>query len=279
MVSNDAEAVRAAFGAVSVSHLGSGTFGETWKVESLDSNGKLGVVAVKLLRVETHRPHLVKREVEGLQSFDDRRVVRLLDVREIDVSGESKTALICEYVPGGDVSSNLRQGRPSSAEVTEFAIQVLTAIRAVHDVERLHRDLKMENIILRDGAWGSPVLIDFGLSKAATDSTFTRYPQLVGSLPYMSPEQLRGERARKASDLWAIGILLYAVISTKHPFVDNFNMLSEDEVLDLVVGAPRPLPDGVPPSLASVITRLLSVEPYERGSARRALKELRKAIK
>lgn len=279
MVSNDAEAVRAAFGALSASHLGSGTFGETWKVESLDSDGVRAVVAVKLLRVETHRPHLVKREVEGLQSFDDPRIVKLLDVIEVEIAGETKTALICEYVEGGDVGYNLRQRRPTYDEVSAFARQVLTAINTVHEVERLHRDLKMENIILRGGDWSSPVLIDFGLSKAAGDSTFTRYPQHVGSLPYMSPEQLRGERARKASDLWAIGILLYAVICAKHPFVEDFNLLSEEDVLDLVVGAPRPLPDGVPPTLESVITRLLSEEPYERGSARRALKELRKATK
>ena len=277
--SGAAEALRSAFNATIVGRLGSGSYGVTWRVDSVDVGGVQTVCAVKLLHAKQYRAHLVRREVEGLQAFDDERIVKLYDVCEIDVEGELRTALVCEYIPGGDVTSNFRESKPSYEEINGFALGLLAAVRTLHDSDRVHRDVKMENVILRRGMWDAPVLIDFGLSKAAEDSTYTKYPQLVGSLPYMSPEQLHGERARKASDLWSVGVLLYVLLTSRHPFVDNFGALTEDDVVDRVVGPPRPLPNGIPRKLEEIVIRLLSEEPYERGTASRALKDLRKARK
>ncbi|GAA4481314.1 serine/threonine-protein kinase [Microbacterium panaciterrae] len=274
-----AQAVRAAFDAATVEHLGSGTFGDTWKVDAVEVAGTSITCAVKLLRPEYFRAHLVEREVGGLREFDDPRIVKLHDVREISINDVTHTALICEYIPGGDVHANLSANMPTQDEVLTFAVGLLGAVSMLHKVDRVHRDLKLANVILRNGDWANPVLIDFGLSKGAGDATVTLYPSRIGSLPFMSPEQLAGEKARKASDLWACGVILYMALTQRHPYVDDFRGLSEDDIADLVSGPPRPLPSDTIPVLAAITTRLLSEEPFERGTASRAFKDLRKAAK
>ncbi|WP_223692190.1 serine/threonine-protein kinase [Leifsonia poae] len=273
-----AEHVAAAFDAPTAAYLGSGTFGETWKVEC-ELDGERAEYAVKLLRPEYFRVHLVAREVNGLLEFDDPGIVKLHSVREVEIAGTAHTALLCEYIAGGDVITNLRSHAPSHSEAIAFARSLMAAVAVVHGADRVHRDLKLENIILRDGDWAHPVLIDFGLSKGAGDATQTLYPSLVGSRPFMSPEQLAGERARKQSDLWACGVIIYFVLAMRHPFIDDFRGLSEDDIADLVAGPPRPLPDETPSALADVVLRLLSEEPFARGTAKRAAKDIRKASK
>lgn len=271
--------VTAAFGAKSAAHLGSGTYGETWHVDGIEIDGNTTVSAVKFLRPEHFRAHLVAREVEGLMAFDDEHVVKLHAVTEREIDGESHTALLCEYIAGGDVNSNLALGRPSQKKTIGFAAELLTAVALLHASERMHRDLKPENIILRDGNWLRPVLIDFGLSKSVTDVTRTLYPQRVGSLRYMAPQQLAGQKPRNASDLWACGVILFEVIAGRHPFIDDFAGLTEDDVADQVAGPPASLPDGTHPILVEIVERLLAEEPYARGTAERASTDLRKALK
>ena len=131
--------------------------------------------------------------------------------------------------------------------------------------------------MLRDGKWSRPVLIDFGLTRPLSGGTMTLYPALVGTIPWMSPEQLQGERARKAGDIWACGVILYQMLTGMHPFfhgIDIRNMEAE-ELVDLVSVPAPDLPTSVPDDLASLVKRLLIPDPpNQRGSAKRALRDL-----
>lgn len=270
-----AEEVAAAFDCESVAFLGSGSFGETWQVCSTDINGVVGDYAVKILHAEQFNLRLVDRETAGLRKFDSDGIVHLMDVRDVAFGNESRTVLVCEHLDGGSVGHNLREsGSPSVQEVILFARGLMRTVDELHSVEVIHRDIKPENIILRDGDWGRPVLIDFGLSRGLVDETFTAYPARVGTVAYMSPEQLRGEKARKASDIWACGVLLYTLLAGKHPYIVTTDGLLIDDLADLVVGAPRPMPEHVPVELEALVTRMLADHEYQRGSARRTLTDL-----
>jgi len=272
--------VRGAFDAAEVDFLGKGTFGETWRVDAIDIVGEPTVCAVKFLDPSNFHAALVQREIDGLTVVSGVRFARLHEVREVDVAGVLHTTLVCEYLPGGDVAANLNEfGLPGQHEAVAFAVELLHGVKQLHDVDRVHRDLKPANIILRDGRWESPVLIDMGLSKGASDVTMTAYPQRVGSLIYMAPEQLRGERARKSSDLWACGVILFTLLTGQHPYVTSFEGKSEDDIVEEITGPPAPLPAHVDARLRKVIVRLLSEDAFERGSAKRALKDLRKVMK
>jgi serine/threonine protein kinase len=273
----DGNAVAGGFSATSAHFLGTGTYGETWCVRDLD--GQTGEYAVKLLKPEFFNPARVRREIQGLQRFEHPGIVRLIDVQTVEIEGESRTALVCEYIQGGSVQDALNLGTlPSKKNAKKFAQGLLEAVAELHGAETIHRDIKPANIMLRDGDWAQPVLIDFGLARSLSDKTFTRYPAKVGSLLWMSPEQLSAERARKASDIWACGIVVQQVLTGDHPFVNlaDLSTLDEDELYDMFTVPPKPLPDNAPHSLTVLVGRFLTADPlYARGTAKRALADLK----
>lgn len=270
----DTNALVAAFGASSGSFLGKGSFGETWKIDGIPQLP--ATCAVKLLHPGSFHPKRLGREVDSLRRFDSSGIVKLYEVRTVTLPDGPRTALVCEYIPGGEVKERIEaSGSPKYSTVRKFAIGLLDAVRELHEADTWHRDIKPANILLRDGRWRSPVLIDFGLARAATDSTVTAYPQQVGTLLYMAPEALRGEPAKKLADIWSCGVVLYELLASRHPFIAEFDGLLPDDVVDLVVGDPFPLPDDVPPDLRAVVLRLLSQAPHSRGMASRALNDLR----
>jgi serine/threonine protein kinase len=273
-----ADYVSEAFSAAEVSFLGEGTFGETWKVCGITADDITGDFAVKILRPRTFDARLLEREVQGLARITSSGIVRLHEVREVKFTGGMRICLVCELVPGGDVAINSRHALPQPSQVAEFGFRLLSSVAKLHAVEVIHRDIKAENIILRHANWADPVLIDFGLSKGLGDQTHTVYPARVGTYTYMSPEQLRGERARKASDLWACGIVLYQLLANRHPYFESFQGLHVEDLADLVDGPPPALPEPTLPDLEEMVVRLLSQDAYKRGSAYRAASDLREMM-
>ena len=190
----DGTAVAGAFSATSAHFLGTGTYGETWCVRGLDAEA--GDYAVKLLKPEFFNPARVQREIQGLQRFDHPGIVRLIEVRTVEIEREPRTALVCEYIQGGSVQDALNLGAlPSKKEAKKFARGILEAVAELHGAETIHRDIKPTNVLvtLHEGA-GVPKVIDFGVAKATgqqlTDKTlFTQFAQMVGTPLYMSPEQ------------------------------------------------------------------------------------------
>ncbi|MGC5225315.1 serine/threonine protein kinase [Micromonospora sp. DT81.3] len=268
-----------ALGASSVSFLGRGTFGDTWR--ALDLDGIPEPLAVKVLRAEFFNPRLLARETSNLNEFDHDNIVRLHSVQTITFQGEEHHVIVCEYIDGGSAGQALRAGaRPSYKHIRKFAQGLFEAVVELHAKDKIHRDLKPDNIMLRDGKWKQPVLIDFGLVRSLTGDTMTNYPAMVGSIPWMAPEQLQGEKARKACDNWACGVILYQLLTGTHPFFQGVDIraMEPEELVDLVSVPPPPLPAEVPNDLAEVVIRLLTPDPPgARGSAARALKTLRGA--
>lgn len=274
---DDAQVVREALGAKSVHFLGDGTFGETWKAVGVLEPGH--PYAVKLLKPDHFNKKLLEREVDGLNGFAHEGVVRLHEVRKVVLNSRERHALICEYIEGGSVRQALHQkGLPTKSELVNFAIGLLDAVSMLHARDLIHRDIKPDNVMLRNGEWAKPVLIDFGLSRPVSGGTMTLYPQRVGSVPWMSPEQLQGNKARKAADLWACGIILFSLATGRHPFFDRINLsdLDEDELVDLVSVPAPPLSYEDAGSIAHLINRLIIPDPPgARGSARRAVRDLK----
>lgn len=265
--------VAGALGGSEATFLGAGTFGETWRVVDVDLGDGPTVIAAKFLRPEHFSTTLAERETGWLRRMDSPGIVRLLDVRAVDIEGVEHTVLFCEYISGGSVAENAATNPPSEADVLAFAAALLTSVEHVHAAEAVHRDIKPANILLRDGRWDSPVLIDFGLVKGAGDMTITMYPQQMGTLLWMSPEQLRGERARNSADMWACGVVIYELLSAGvHPFLDLEELrhvgAQPNEIAELVVGPPKALPESVSEATQAVVVKLLAEDGWARGSAR-----------
>lgn len=264
----------AALGATAARPIGSGSYGDTYLVDAIPGLG--GPHAVKVLKAASYDQRRVDREMAGMRRYRGDGVAQLLDVRTVTIEDAQHVALVCEYIAGGTASERVEAGGlPSHKHLRRFAIKLLGTVAELHADDAFHRDIKPQNILLREGKWSRPVLIDFGLYRSLSDTTITAAGMLIGSPAYMAPEHFSGEPARKAADLWACGVTLYRLAAGRHPFIpDNPGPLSTEDLLALVSGAPHPLPDNLPDDLRAVIERLLAEKPHQRGRAERAVKNL-----
>ena len=257
--------------------VGKGSYGQTWLITgSQIYRGK--DIAVKIIIPGKTSELRLQREVGGLRSISHESLVKFYGHRRVEFGELTFDLLDFEYIPGGDVLSNLLSNKPSSGQITMFARKLLSGVFEMHSKNILHRDLKPQNILLRDGDWDRPVIIDLGLSKKTDDATITNYPARVGTVLYMSPEQLRGEKPTTLSDLWACGAILYELLTGNKPFFDEGEIDDIDDLVAVIENPPRPYPphiSGVVPELA---LRLLEYEPYKRGSTQRALRDSTKEV-
>ncbi|WP_404851055.1 serine/threonine-protein kinase [Dietzia kunjamensis] len=259
--------VSSALGVSDVAFLGAGAFGDTWRVADH---------AVKIICDGTYPPERVAREISGLSRVDDPHIVKLIRAGTIILGGDERPALTFEYVPGGDLQARVALGaRPSSVEAEGLLRGLLKGIRALHNADgTLHRDIKPGNVALRNGKWDEPVILDLGLAKSLSEATFTRYPGRIGTDPFMAPEQLIGNRARKAADLFAAGVTVRLAISGRHPFYEGTQNLTIDEAIKRIESGPEPLNEDISDPVRNVLDRLVSFNESDRGSARSNLRRL-----
>lgn len=169
------------------------------------------------------------------------------------------------FVPGGDLQQTLLAHRADQDELRGLAVGLLAGVEAMHAVDLLHRDLKPANIALLDGDFARPVILDLGLTKLPDVESMTKYPARMGTPLYMAPEQLRQERARRASDLWAVAVVLYEASTGHHPYISPSESVTVDELLMRMQSPPHDDQD-IPADVVALITKLLSPEPYRRGT-------------
>lgn len=179
--------------------------------------------------------------------------------------------LAMEYLPGQTLRERLALGRVALADAAPIVAQVAEALTAVHQAGIIHRDVKPSNIMLLPD--GTAKLLDFGIARQSEDTTITNTGVIVGSPAYMSPEQVQGEKGTAASDVWALGILLYEMLAGRAPF-SGHNIPAV--LYQVTHEAPPPLPD-LPPPIQQVLRRALAKDPSKRYPSALALAEALRA--
>jgi serine/threonine-protein kinase len=241
-------------------------------------------VAVKFLRGEfANSEEMVKRfyrEAQAAAAIGHRNII---DVMDVGVSAQGEPFLVMEYLEGESLSTMLsRTGPLDLAAACGILEPVLQALSAAHDKGIVHRDLKPENIFLVRQQSGAPIvkLIDFGISKITRTGDHTRLTQtgsLLGTPAYMAPEQAKGVDIDARTDVYAIGVLLYEMLTGELPFGgDNYNQL----LLAVMTEPPRPPSEanpGSPDVAEELVLRLLAKDPADRPQGALAtLAELKK---
>jgi serine/threonine protein kinase len=189
--------------------LGEGALGLVY--EAVGEDG--AVVAVKVLRPEWADDAVARarflREARLAARIESRHVVPVLEV------GESW--LVLPYFPRGSLAGRLREeGRLRLDRTVRLAAELGRGLDALHDRGILHRDVKPSNILLAED--GTAALSDFGLARASDSTRITHDGQLVGTPHYLAPELIEGAEATRASDLYALGCLLYECVAGEPPF-------------------------------------------------------------
>jgi hypothetical protein len=248
-----------------VDRIASGGMGDVWRA----TDELLGrQVAVKILKPEfgddaSFRLRF-RAEARASASLSHPGVATVYDYGE-EVAGGIHTAyLVMELVPGDPLSALLaRQGTIDPARTMDVVAQTAGALQAAHDRGIVHRDVKPANLLVRPD--GSIKITDFGIARAADAMALTQTGTLLGTVAYMAPEQLSGQTATPASDLYSLGVVAYLCLAGRTPF-------SGVETMAVAVAHVReavpPLPGEIPLAVQDVVYQLLDKDPARRpGSA------------
>src|SRR6185437_5034332 len=185
--------------------------------------------------------------------------------------------LVIEYIAGVTLNTKLLAGALSEQELMGLAVQLAQALEAAHEQGVVHRDLKPGN--LRLSSQGQLKVLDFGLAKLArpldaslATETLGQNQMLSGTLPYMSPEQVRGQNVDQRTDIWAAGAVMYEMATGQRPFPERHPPQLIDDILRQPPKPPTALKPGLPPGLEAIILKALDKDPERRYQTARELR-------
>ncbi|MDA8063695.1 MAG: serine/threonine-protein kinase, partial [Actinomycetota bacterium] len=239
-------------------------------------------VAVKLLRqAMTADPGMrarFDREARSAASLNHPNVVAVYD------SGEDagRAFLVMERLPGETLADRMRSGPVDPEWLRGIALDVLSALDAAHRRRIVHRDIKPGNILI--AADGRAKVADFGIAKAIRDggdargaepatADLTTVGMLVGTIAYLSPEQIRGEQASPQSDLYALGVVLYEALGGRKPYPAGEPVAQARAVVEGAAPDIAELRPDVPPGLAAVVRRAMSRAPGDRFASASSMRD------
>ncbi|MFF7532461.1 protein kinase [Streptomyces bobili] len=244
--------------------IGSGGMGTVWRARDLLMERDVAVKEPRLPgdpQDEFHRraAHRLYREVRAAARVDHPSAVSIHDVVVEEGEGlpDGLPWIVMELVRGESLHEVLRRGPLDPAEAARIGLAVLGALRAAHAVGIVHRDVKPANVLL--GPHGRVALTDFGIAHIQGEESLTVSGEFVGSLEFIAPERMSGRGAGPASDLWSLGVLLYAAVEGWSPF----RRTTVESTLAAILAADLPEPKQAGP-LAPLLVRLLARDPDER---------------
>ena len=186
--------------------------------------------------------------------------------------------LVTEYIPGCSLDEKLINGSLDEKEIVTLGLQLTEGLEAAHDQGLVHRDLKPAN--LRISPNGRLKILDFGLARlvepesdSAIAACLTQQPEIRGTLPYMSPERLRGKGNDPRSDIWATGAVLYEMATAQRPFSQTQSAELMAAILSEDPPPPHELNATISSGLESIILKALEKEPQQRYQSARELHE------
>jgi tRNA A-37 threonylcarbamoyl transferase component Bud32 len=244
--------------------LGAGGFGQVWKAHDTS----LGVdVAIKQMHLDSRLPEKQRAELLTRATREARNAARLRDhphivsVHDV-VEIDDAPWIVMQLVEGRSLADKMSDEGPLlAAQVVEIAQALLRALISAHEAGVVHRDIKPANVLLSGG--GQVLLADFGISVGRGDTRLTGSALVIGSPGFIAPERLRGERGDAKSDLFALGVTLYAAAEGALPFPAHNPVGALTDQPDL--------PERAKGNLAKLLTALLEKDPAVRPSASQAL--------
>ena len=250
-----------------------------YRVEARLGEGGMGVVyramdttlhrpvAIKLLAAEWPEASVQQRLLLEARVASSLNHPHILTVHEIG-EFEGHQFLVTEFVDGGTLAAWATEQSRTWRAVVELLTGVADAVATAHEAGILHRDIKPENILI--SKTGHAKLADFGLARQDEGGvqTMTRSDIVVGTAPYMSPEQASGQTLDSRSDIFSFGVVLYELLAGRRPFMGNTAL---DTMHQVVHDAPPPLDERIPPALRGIVEKAIEKDRADRYQSMREM--------
>jgi serine/threonine-protein kinase len=239
--------------------LGAGGMGKVYKVRNTISD-RIEAMKVLLARLDEN-PELVdrfSREIKVTATLQHPNIATLYTAQRVG----NQLAMIMEFVEGSTLDKLMRGGAMPLAQTLEIINQSLAALAYAHSRGVVHRDIKPANIMVTPE--GRVKLMDFGIARMSQDRSLTKTGQMVGSLYYMSPEQVEGKSLDARSDLYSLGVTLYELVTSKKPFEGDSDYSVMAGHLHQVPRPPMELAPNVSEGLNEIILMALAKDAGQR---------------
>ncbi len=262
--------------------LGEGGMGAVFLAQDTSLDRKVAVkVLAERFRQDDHARQRLLREARLAAALDHPYICSIHELLEVD----GQSCIVMEYVEGQTLRARLAAGALPQPEALRIGLEIAEALEKAHQKGIVHRDLKPANVMLASD--GHVKVMDFGLAKQSeqvegssedeTLSQLTRAGTTVGTLAYMSPEQVLGDALTPQSDLFSLGVVLHEMLTGVHPFKKPHGT---DTARAILHDAPGPIParSDLAPELRALTGTLLAKRPNERGSAQEARSRLARLL-
>src|ERR1700728_2555363 len=245
--------------------LGAGGMGKVYKVRNVISDR---VEAMKVLLANlTSQKELADRflrEIKLLASLNHPNIAALNTAMTLD----NQLIMMMEYVDGTTLATRLQQGPIPPAEAVNYSTQLLSALSYAHKLNVIHRDVKPANVML----------MDFGIARPNNEQGMTVTGTTLGSLNYMSPEQVRGEAVDQRSDLYSMGVSIYEMVTGQLPFRGHSNYSIMSAHLQETPQPPVVLRPDLPKGLSDIILMSMAKDPKDRFQSADAFANALKSV-
>lgn len=261
--------------------LGAGGMGEVFRALDTKLNRPVAIKFLSAELADVAARRRFQREAQMASSLNHPHILTVYDAGDF----EGRQYLVTEFVDGGTLAAWAAQEKRAWRQIAELLTGVADGLAAAHAAGILHRDIKPANILVAKNGYAK--LADFGLAKlqepADPDSNRTitegrtRPGLLMGTIPYMSPEQASGGNVDSRSDIFSFGIVLYETLGGERPFTGSTDL----EVLQKIIHAtPPPLAETVPAGMRSIVEKALESDPADRYQSMRDLAvDLRRMVR
>jgi TolB-like protein/predicted Ser/Thr protein kinase len=242
--------------------LGEGGMGVVYLAEDIKLERK---VAIKFLphyiAINSEERERFKIEAKAAAALNHPNIATIHAIEE----SEDQIFIVMEYIDGIELKDKIKSGPIPTTESVNIAIQIAEGLEAAHKKGIVHRDIKSQNIMITND--GKVKIMDFGLAKIKGGSQLTKIGSTVGTAAYMSPEQAKGEEVDQRTDIWALGVILYEMLTGKLPFEGDYEQAVIYSILNEL---PKPITmqrTDVPETILKISDRLLQKNPDQRYSS------------
>ena len=247
--------------------LGAGGMGKVYKVRNVisDRTEAMKIVLANLAGQKELADRFI-REIKLLASLNHPNIAGLRTALSMD----NQLVMIMEYVDGVTLASRLEQGPLAATDAVNYTAQVLDALNYAHGLNIVHRDIKPANMMVTPQ--GVVKLMDFGIARPNNEAALTVTGTALGSLNYMSPEQVKGVPVDARSDLYSLGVSLYEMVTGQLPFrgASNYSLMSAH--LEQTPPSPLTVRPGLPLALNDIIIMSMAKDPAARFQSAEAFR-------